>query len=99
MMENEMIEKIERTLDEKIRPALALHKGNVKIVNLKGNVLRMRMLGACRGCPSATLTLESLIEDEVRTAFPKIRKVEFESGVSDSLIKQARFLMEFRRAQ
>ena len=49
-------QEIERALDERVRPRLRLHGGGVELVCLRGGVLRVRLTGACSGCPSAALT-------------------------------------------
>ena len=88
-----MLEKIEAVLDEKIRPQLALHGGNIQTVSCEGGVYRFRLLGQCAGCPSADLTTESIIRQELLAAIPELTAVVLEQGVSDDLLAQARALM------
>lgn len=92
-----LIKDIEKVLAEKVRPDLALHGGNIKIVRLENNVLYVRMTGQCSGCPSAELTMEKLVSTELMEAFPKLRQVALVSGVSDSLISEARDILQRRR--
>ena len=42
--------RIEEVLDEKVRPQLALHSGNIEIVELQDDVLKVRFLGKCSHC-------------------------------------------------
>ena len=63
-----MRDQIENILNEKIRPSLALHSGNVKVISYTGGVLRVRLTGRCSGCPSATLTTEEFIKSEIMIA-------------------------------
>ena len=88
-----MLEKIEAVLDEKIRPQLALHGGNIQTVSCEGGVYRFRLLGQCAGCPSADLTTESIIRQELLSAIPELTAVVLEQGVSDELLSQARARM------
>ena len=55
------ISKIEEVLDERVRPNLAQHGGNIEIEKLEDGVLHVRMHGQCSGCPSAELTLENIM--------------------------------------
>lgn len=93
-----LLSKIERLLDEEVRPQLALHQGNISIVSLSNDVLTVRLLGTCANCPSATLTTEELIASAVQTRFPQVRRVVLDAGVSDSLLKQAREFLSIRHA-
>jgi len=98
-MSNITIEQIEKVLDEKVRPDMALHGGNIQIVEFKEDVLHVRLLGHCGGCPSADLTMESLVDTELREAFPEIKKVVLVSGVSDNLIAEARAMIKKRHQE
>ncbi len=83
------IEQIEAVLDEKVRPSLAEHGGNVVIKSFEDNVLRVRLLGQCSGCPAAHDTNEELIAAEVQAAFPSIQDVILVEEVSQDLIDLA----------
>ena len=50
-----MLERIEQVLDEKVRPALRTHDGDIKVVRVEDGVLYFRMLGQCSNCPSAVV--------------------------------------------
>ncbi|MFK7824376.1 MAG: NifU family protein [Oligoflexales bacterium] len=52
---------IEKILDETIRPSLQMDGGDVEPLDLEGNILTIRYMGACGGCPSSmTGTLEAI---------------------------------------
>jgi Fe-S cluster biogenesis protein NfuA len=95
-MGDELIYRVERVLAEKVRPSLFLHLGDVTVVSVEGGVLRIRMTGSCSGCPTADLTVESLVEEEIQAEIPEIAKVVLIDGVSDSLLAEARKLMALR---
>lgn len=80
------INNIEKVLDERVRPSLAQHGGDIQIEKLEDNMLHVRMHGQCSGCPSAELTLEELVSTELKEAFPELKKVVLVTGVSDDLI-------------
>ncbi|MFR1617022.1 MAG: NifU family protein [Dysosmobacter welbionis] len=52
--------QIEAVLDEKVRPSLRAHGGELEIDHLEGGVLYIRLLGQCAGC-LADLTNETLM--------------------------------------
>ena len=71
-----MLEKFEALLDEKVRPSLQAHGGDVVIRSYENNVLKVKLIGKCSGCPSAHDTNEELIAAEVIEAFPEVKDVE-----------------------
>ncbi len=84
------IEQLEKVLDEKVRPSLALHSGNVEIYSFENNILRVKLTGQCSGCPSAHTTNEELIAAPIKETFPEIADVILVEGVSDDLLNFAR---------
>lgn len=88
-----MLEKIEKVLEEKVRPALLDHEGNVQIVSFEDGVLRIRLTGHCSGCPSAKLTTEELIGKEVMGAIPEVKDVILVNQVSPELLDFAKKLL------
>ncbi|MBS1807223.1 MAG: NifU family protein [Acidobacteria bacterium] len=58
--------QVEAALD-RIRPALISDGGNIELVAIESNGdIRVRMKGACVGCPSSTVTLKHLVERILR---------------------------------
>ena len=55
------------------------HGGSVEMVSLEGNVLKVRMGGACLGCPLTPVTLHGWVEGTVRQFFPELEVVEAEN--------------------
>lgn len=52
---------------ERIRPALISDGGNIELVAIEANGdIRVRLKGACVGCPSSTITLKHLVERVLR---------------------------------
>jgi len=52
------------------------HGGSVKLVSFDGRVLKVKMGGACLGCPLSPATLHGWVEGTVRQFFPDIQRVE-----------------------
>ena len=89
-----MMQEIEKVIEEKVRPYLQNHGGGVELLGLEDGVLKVRLLGQCSGCPSATITTEQIIQEEVCAAVPQVKQVVLVQGVSDDLIAQARAMMK-----
>ena len=77
-----MIERINEVLEEKVRPALLSHEGDVQIVEYADEVLKIRLTGHCSGCPSARLTTEELIAAEVQKEIPEVKEVVLVNEIS-----------------
>ena len=91
---SEDMKRIEAVLDEKVRPSLRAHGGEIEIDHLEDKVLYVKLLGQCAGCPSADLTNENLVEAELVKALPDlVKKVSVIQTVSDELWEQAKRLL------
>ena len=91
---SEELKRIEAVLDEKVRPSLRAHGGELEIDRLEDGVLYIKLLGQCAGCPSADLTTENLVEMELKSALPDlVRQVVAVQTVSDELWEQAKKLL------
>ena len=71
-----MQEKVEKALD-KVRPSLQADGGNVELIGVddKG-VVKVKLTGACGGCPMATMTLKRGIEKTLKEEVPEVTAVE-----------------------
>jgi Fe-S cluster biogenesis protein NfuA len=67
-------EKVEEAL-EQIRPALMADGGNVELVEVTDGIVKLRLTGACGGCPMATMTLRNGIERVLRENVPEVKEV------------------------
>jgi Fe-S cluster biogenesis protein NfuA len=73
--ENAMIEKIEKALEE-IRPSLQADGGDVEFVSVENGIVKVRLTGACGGCPMSQMTLKQGIEKFVKKTVPEVLSVE-----------------------
>ena len=69
-----MREKVEAAL-EQIRPALLADGGDVELVDVNDGVVKLRLRGACCGCPMATMTLRHGIEQVLKEQVPEVKEV------------------------
>lgn len=91
---NEELKRIEAVLEERVRPVLHAHGGEIEVDHLENKVLYVKLLGQCAGCPSADLTNETIVEGEVVQALPElVEKVAVVQTVSDELWEQAKKLL------
>lgn len=71
-----MREKVEAALD-KVRPMLQADGGNVELVDVTDDgVVKVRLQGACAGCPMSQMTLRNGIERVLKQHIPEIKAVE-----------------------
>ena len=71
-----MKEKVEAALN-KIRPQLQMDGGDVELVGIeKDGVVKVRLKGACGGCPMSQLTLKMGIERILKKEVPEVKSVE-----------------------
>lgn len=65
---------------DKVRPYLGSHGGDVEILGIEGDVVRLRMEGSCSSCPSSAVTLNFAIEKAILEAAPEISRIEAEEA-------------------
>lgn len=76
--DNEIVAEIKGLLDSRIRPAVAQDGGDILFDHFDEatGVLRLRMRGACAGCPSSSATLKAGVEQMMRHYVPEVTSVE-----------------------
>lgn len=90
-------DKINKILSEKINPLLNEHLGSAELVEVENNVVYIKMLGACGGCPASQDTIENVIETRLKEELPEIKSVKLYQGVSDELINFAKEILNGKR--
>ena len=93
-MPERLEEEIQAVLDEKVRPLLRAHNGDIELIAIEeGGVVRVRLLGACASCMGAEQTVSDIVVASIRESCPWVSDVRVETGVSEDLIQEAlRFL-------
>ena len=69
-----MREKVETALAQ-IRPALQADGGDVELVDVNEGIVKLKLTGACMGCPMATITLRNGIERILKEQIPEVKEV------------------------
>ena len=68
--------RVQEVLDQ-IRPALQADGGDVELVEVTDDgVVRVSLVGACRGCPMSQLTLSNGVERVLKEQIPEVIRVE-----------------------
>lgn len=71
-----MRERVQEVLD-KIRPRLQADGGDVELVEVTdGGIVKVRLTGACGGCPFATMTLKNGIEAVLKQQLAEVKSVQ-----------------------
>jgi len=70
-----MKEEVEAVINE-IRPLLQGDGGDIELVSIEGGVVKVRLRGACAGCPGAQMTLKMAVERRMKAKVPEIERVE-----------------------
>ena len=70
-----MFKKVEAAL-ETIRPALQADGGDIELIEVtKDGVVKVKLVGACAGCPMSTMTLRMGVEEELKKQVPGVKRV------------------------
>ncbi|MBD3311400.1 MAG: NifU family protein [Candidatus Magasanikbacteria bacterium] len=74
---NELRSKIEKILNESIRPRLELHGGGVEIekLDLQDKKISLKFSGVCLGCPAADSTFNNLVKTELKEKVPELKDI------------------------
>ncbi len=70
-----MKEKVQESIN-KIRPMLQADGGDVELVDIEDGVVKVRLKGACAGCPMSQMTLKNGIEKFLKQEIPEVVSVE-----------------------
>ena len=70
-----MKDEVKKVL-EKVRPMLQMDGGDVELVDVKDGIVKVRLQGACHGCPMSQMTLQHGIEMTLKKEVPGVKKVE-----------------------
>lgn len=69
---DELRQRVETIIRTEVAPSVASHGGNVSVVDVRENVVLLKLGGGCQGCSSATATLKFGVEAAIRRAVPEI---------------------------
>jgi Fe-S cluster biogenesis protein NfuA len=70
-----MKEQVEEAIN-KIRPMLQADGGDVEFVDVEDGIVKVRLQGACAGCPMSQMTIKNGIERILKEQIPDVKSVE-----------------------
>jgi len=68
-------DKVQKALQE-LRPNLQADGGDIELLGVEKGVVKVKLKGACAGCPMSTMTIQWGVENFIRKKIPEIVKVE-----------------------
>ena len=71
-----MKEKVQEIIDKNIRPALQKDGGDIELVDVIDGIVKLRLRGACAGCPMSQLTMTNFVERFLKERISEVKKVE-----------------------
>jgi len=74
-MEETVRDRVEKALEE-LRPQLQADGGDMELVEVEDGTVKVRLKGACAGCPMSTMTIQWGVEQFLRKKIPEIARVE-----------------------
>ena len=74
-MEETVRDHVEKALEE-LRPQLQADGGDIELLVIENGVVKVRMKGACAGCPMSTMTLQWRVENFLKKKIPEIVRVD-----------------------
>lgn len=69
-----MRERIEKAI-ERIRPSLQADGGDIELVDVTEGVVKIKLTGACAGCPASQITLRMGVEQYLKEEVPEVKEV------------------------
>jgi Fe-S cluster biogenesis protein NfuA len=73
--ENGMKENVEKAL-QIIRPSLQADGGDIELIDVVDGIVKVRLTGACGGCPMSQMTLKMGVEKVLKQHVPEVKSVE-----------------------
>jgi len=73
---NETIEKKVQAALAEIKPQIQADGGDIELVAVENGTVKVRLQGACSGCPMAALTLKQGVERIIKARVPEVKSVE-----------------------
>ncbi|MDF2954637.1 NifU family protein [Candidatus Alkanophaga liquidiphilum] len=71
-----MFDRVKEIIETQIKPALAMEGGFIELVSVEDGVVKVRLGGACAGCPFSQMTLVNFVEATLKKHVPEVKRVE-----------------------
>lgn len=87
---DDKLKQIEFVVENKIRPYLQKHEGDIIIRSYDNNCLTIGLTGACKNCPSAQITMEEIVKSALKDLVEEVRVV---NTVDEDLLNLAKSIL------
>lgn len=74
--DSEVVKQIKELIEIKVRPAVAMDGGDIIFDSFEDGIVKLKLRGACSGCPSSSITLKNGIENMLKHYIPEVEAVE-----------------------
>ncbi len=74
-MNSELKDKVQLVIN-RIRPQLQADGGDIELVDIVDGVVKVKLRGACAGCPMSQMTLKMGVENYLKKEIPEVKSVE-----------------------
>lgn len=70
-----MFEKVKEVIEKEIQPFLMMEGGSIELVGVDDGVVKVKLQGACAGCPMSQFTLVNFVEATLKERIPEVKRV------------------------
>ncbi len=70
-----MFDKVKEVIEKEISPFLMMEGGAIELVSVDDGVVKVRLQGACAGCPMSQFTLVNFVEATLKEKIPEVKRV------------------------
>jgi len=71
-----MLEEVKEVIEKEVRPVLEMEGGSIELESVDDDgVVKVRLTGACAGCPMSQYTLVNFVEATVKDKVPEVKRV------------------------
>ena len=71
-----MEDEIKKIIETEIAPTLKMDGGNIEFLGVEDGVVKVKLQGACAGCPMSQMTLINFVEKTLKQKVPGVKRVE-----------------------
>jgi Fe-S cluster biogenesis protein NfuA len=80
---NRIFERVKEVIEKDIRPFLVFEGGNIELVGIENGMVKVRLKGACAGCPMSQYTLVNFVEATLKERIPEVKEVVAVEDIRD----------------
>ncbi|MBR9647177.1 NifU family protein [Clostridium tyrobutyricum] len=88
-----MKDRILKVIEEKIRPYLNSHNGDIEFLDIRDGIVKIRFLGECSSCISAKYTVKDIVETSLKKEIPEIKEVQLIQYMDEEMISMAKKIL------